>query len=130
MNTFTKTISRIVFGLPFAVFGIFHLMRGSDMAGMVWLPGGTFWIYLTGIALIAAGISFTVNRYVHLAAWGLAAFLFITTFTIHLPMVFSQGQQAMTGFLKDLMLLGAALYFAGAFTPEKSESDLDESGTA
>lgn len=130
MNTLTKTISRIIFGLPFAVFGIFHLMRGAGMAGMVWLPGGVFWIYFTGIALIAAGISFTLNRYVHLAAWGLAFFLFITTFTIHLPMVISQGQQAMTGFLKDLTLLGAALYFAGAFSPEKSGSDLEDSGTA
>lgn len=35
MNTLTKTVSRIVYGLPFAVFGIFHLMRGGDMAGMV-----------------------------------------------------------------------------------------------
>lgn len=84
-------------------------------------------MYLTGIALIAAGISFTVNRYVHLAAWGLVIFLFITTFTIHLPMVISQGQQAMTGFLKDLMLLGAALYFAGAFSPAKSGPEVDDS---
>jgi len=130
MNTVTKTLSRIIYGLPFAVFGIFHLMRGSDMAGMVWLPGGTFWIYLTGLALIAAGISFTVNRYVHLAAWGLVVFLFITTFTIHLPMVISQGQQAMTGFLKDLMLMGAALYFTGEFTPEKSGTDIEDSEAA
>lgn len=119
MDTLTKPVARIVYGLPFAVFGIFHFMQGADMAGMVWLPGGVFWVYLTGLALIAAGVSFAINQYTKWAAWGLAVFLFLTAFTVHFPNVLGGDQAAMTGFLKDVMLLGAALHFAGVFTREQ-----------
>ena len=40
-------VGRILFALPFAVFGLMHFMAGGDMAGMVpsWGPGGGFWVY-------------------------------------------------------------------------------------
>ncbi|MBC8193929.1 MAG: DoxX family protein, partial [FCB group bacterium] len=36
-----KSIGRYLFTVPFALFGLMHLMMANDMAGLVpsWLPG-------------------------------------------------------------------------------------------
>jgi len=116
MEDWKKLLGRILFGLPMAVFGIMHFINGGMMTGMVWLPGGIFWVYLTGVALIAAAISFTVNKYTLWAAWGLVLFLFLTAFTVHLPGWVGGNASSMSGFLKDASLMGAALYFTGVFS--------------
>ncbi len=116
MDTLTKPVARILYGLPFAVFGLMHFMNASQMTGMVWLPGGIFWVYLTGVALIAAGVAFLINKYTVWAAWGLAVFLLLTALTVHLPAVIGGSQANMSPMLKDIMLMGAALHFAGVFS--------------
>jgi len=83
------------------------------MKGYVWVPGKVFWVYFSGVALILAAISLIMNKYTKWACYGLVVFLFITGFTIHLPHLIQGNQASMTGFLKDVMLLGAALHFAG-----------------
>jgi len=113
MNTTINKVARILFGLPFLVFGLFHFMRGSQMAGIVPIPGGVFWVYVTGIALVLAAISFIANKYVTWAAWGLGIFLFLTAFTVHLPGAIAGNQGNVTGFLKDFAMMAAALYFTG-----------------
>ncbi|RMF61025.1 MAG: DoxX family protein, partial [Calditrichaeota bacterium] len=35
MQTLTTTVARVLFALPFGIFGLFHLMNGSQMSGMV-----------------------------------------------------------------------------------------------
>lgn len=115
MNTLTKPVARILYGLPYIVFGFMHFANGSAMVGMVPIPGGIFWVYLTGLALIAAAVSFTFNKYVYWAGLGLAVFLALTALTVHLPAVIGGNMNNLTtGLLKDIMLAGAALYFAGA----------------
>lgn len=118
MENVTQKIGRVLFGLPFLVFGVLHFMNASGMAGMVPIPGGVFWVYVTGVALILATISFVANKYVFWAAWGLAIFLFLTAITVHLPGVIDGIQANMSGFLKDISLMGAALYFAGKSSEE------------
>ena len=60
------TIGRYVFTIPFVVFGLMHLMSANDMAGMVpsWVPGGIFWVYVLGLAQIAAAVSFIIKKYI------------------------------------------------------------------
>ncbi len=42
MEALTGTVARLIFAIPFGIFGLLHLMSGSKMAGMVPLPGGVF----------------------------------------------------------------------------------------
>lgn len=111
------TFGRIIFAIPFAVFGINHFVYGKDMAGMVpaYVPGGVIWIYLIGAALLAAGIAILINRKARLAAILLALLLLVFIVTIHIPGLSNPQmmQMSMTNLLKDAGLLGGALVVAG-----------------
>jgi uncharacterized membrane protein len=111
------TIGKIVFSLVLLIFGLFHFMNASDMSGMVpeWVPGGVFWVYATGVFLIAGALAIIINRKASLAALLLAVLLLIFVLTIHLPSVMAGGdgaQMAMTMLLKDLSMAAAALYIS------------------
>jgi len=112
-----SSIGRYLFALPFAVFGIMHLLSASDMAGMVpgWVPGGVLWVYLTGLALIAAGVSFVIQKHTHPAGLLTAALMFIFVLTIHLPGLLGGNMMAMSGLLKDIGLAGGALLLASNY---------------
>jgi len=117
MDLLTKTIARYIFAVPFAIFGLMHLMNGGAMAGMVpsFIPGGVLWVYLTGIALIAASVSIIMQKMEKMAALLLGVLLIIFVLTIHLPMVMNPDtmQMGMPNMLKDLSLAGAAFFFSG-----------------
>lgn len=112
-----KNVGRIVFAVPFAIFGMMHFMAAGDMAGMVpaWVPGGVFWVYVTGMALIAAAISIISKKQIYLVSVLLAVLLGVFVMTIHLPAVLGGDQMAMGGMLKDISLAGGALLIAGLF---------------
>ncbi|RMG24851.1 MAG: DoxX family protein [Bacteroidetes bacterium] len=99
-----------------AVFGLFHFMSGPDMAEKVPIPGGIFWVYLTGAALIAAAVSIMIRKKDQLAGLLLGIMLLIFALSIHLPGVLEGGDQAMRDsmpmFLKDTALAGAAWLIA------------------
>lgn len=110
-----KKVSRILFGIVFGVFGILHFLNAGSMAGMVPIPGGTFWVYLTGAAFLAVCVSFLIEKKVRLAGILLGVLLLIFVLSIHLPAVIGGDQMAMTNLLKDLALAGGAWYIAGDF---------------
>lgn len=105
------TIAKIIFAVPFIISGLMHFMAAKDISGMVppFVPGGIIWIYITGVALIAAGISFIINRYAKLAGVLLAVLLLLFIVTIWLPRLSGGDNGAMISLLKDLGLLGGAL---------------------
>ena len=109
------TIAKIIFAVPFIVLGLMHFMAAKDMTGLVpsFVPGGIIWIYITGVALIAAGISFIINRYAKLAGILLAVLLLIFIVTIWLPKFSGGDNEAMISLLKDLGLIGGALLISG-----------------
>ncbi len=109
-------IGRYLLALPMAVFGLLHFMGAEQMAGMVPVPGGVIWVYVTGIALVAAGVAIILQKKARLAAALLAILVLIFVLTIHLPAVLAGGdggQMAMAGLLKDLAIAGGALVYAG-----------------
>ena len=114
MKLLTTTIARYVFAIPFGVFGLFHFMNASQMAGMVPIPGGVIWVYITGVALLAACISIIIQKYTRWACLLLALMLIIFVLTLHLPGVFDEAtrQGAMTMLLKDTAMAGGALILA------------------
>lgn len=117
MDSTLSRAGRIVFAIPFAIFGLLHFMAGADMAGMVpgWLPAPTLWIYIVGLAFLAASVSFLIGKMVRQAGLALAVLLGSFVLTIHLPGIMDAetAQMATTNGLKDLALLGGALLVAG-----------------
>ncbi len=101
---------KYLFAIPFLIFGIFHFMNAQAMAGMVpsFIPGGIFWIYLTGLAFIAAASSVLLNKQVKRAMQLLALMLMIFVITIHLPATIN-NMSAASNLLKDVALAGGAL---------------------
>jgi putative oxidoreductase len=122
MNKITNLVARILISLPLLVFGLGHLGKAQQMAGMVpaYVPGGILWIYITGAALILAAVAFVTGKEARLAGF-LAALLLLTfVLTIQLPGMTKAVEPsdavgaaykmaAFTGFFKDLGLAGAAL---------------------
>ncbi len=118
MDVLTGRVARILYAAPMGVFGLFHFMNANGMAGMVPIPGGVFWVYLTGLGLLAACVSIIIGKKARLAALLLGVMLAIFALSIHLPGMFSaaseQAAQASTAsFLKDIALAGAAFLIAG-----------------
>lgn len=112
-----STAGRFIYAIPMALFGAFHFMNASNMAGMVpgWIPGGVFWVYLTGAALLAAAVSIMIQKKSSLATLLLAVMLGVFALTIHLPGAADGDQLSTTMFLKDMALAGAALFMSGMF---------------
>ena len=124
MNAITGS-GKYLFAIPMAVFGLFHFMGANDMAGMVPIPGGVIWVYLTGAALLAAAISILIGKMDKLAATLLGIMLLIFVLSMHLPAVINSGgedQGAMMNLLKDCALAGGAFMYAKyvAKDPEKA----------
>lgn len=124
MELLTTTIARVLFALPFFVFGLGHFMNAEEMAAMVpaWMPAKMFLNYLTGLALIAASISIVWGKMAKLACMLLALMLLIFIVTMHLPNMMGEDpmmkQLGMISTFKDLGLMGASLAFAGIFAKE------------
>jgi putative oxidoreductase len=124
MNILTGVVARIFFAIPFLGFGIGHLTNASMMAGMVPIPGGEIWVYVTGIAMIMAGIAAITKFQGKLAMLLLALLLFTYIVTIHIPMMMNPEtmQMGMIGLYKDAGLMGGALLLAGIFHREKTNT--------
>ena len=113
MNFITTTLGRLLFAIPFGVFGIFHFLNANMMKDWVPIPPQIVWIYVTGAALIAASISMLINKKAKLASLLLGAMLLIFVLTLHLPGALGGDQMSMTNLLKDLALSGAAFMYSG-----------------
>lgn len=119
MKTLTTTIGRVLYAIPFLMFGGMHFMKADMMTGMVppFMPMANLWVYLIGACFMAAGISILINRYTKISGLLLAMLLMIFIITIHIPGIMSgdavKMQIAMPNMLKDLALAGAALLIAG-----------------
>ncbi|TNE56661.1 MAG: DoxX family protein [Bacteroidetes bacterium] len=111
------SLGRWLFPLPFAIFGIMHLMTGAGMAGMVpdYMPAKTILVYLSGAGLLGAAISMYIGKYDKLATTLLGIMLILFAVMIHMPGAMAGGEESagpMGNLLKDLGLAGAALMYA------------------
>lgn len=117
------TIGRILFAIPFAVFGVNHFLMMDYYVGMLtsFIPLGAYTIILTGIMLIAASISILSKKYVKLSTLLLAGLLFIFIVTIHIPNLFHEADNTSTliALLKDISLMGGSLMIAGIYSEEE-----------
>lgn len=113
MNVLTTTVAKYLFALPFAVFGLMHFINAQAMAGMVPIPGGVFFVYLTGLALILATVSIIIGKKTKLATLLLGIMLLVFALSIHLVSVIGGDMTSLGQFLKDTSLAGAAFFYSG-----------------
>ena len=119
INTLTG-LGKWLLMIPFAAFGIMHLLGADKMAGMVPIPGGSLWVYLTGLGMIAFAASIVLGKYDKLGAILTALMLVVFILTLHLPAAMKGDQMAVMGLLKDLGLAGGALLYAGSYAKDGS----------
>lgn len=119
------TIGRVLFALPFAIFGLTHFIMIDFLTDQFsfFIPGTSFSILLTGAGLIAASISIIIKKYIKLSCLLLAFMLFVFIAAIHIPQLFDPAKKllAFVALLKDVALMGGALMIAGIY--QKSENE-------
>lgn len=118
MNSIIDSVSksgRYIFTIPLIMFGINHLTMADLMAGMVPVPGGAFWVYFTGVAMLAAAVAIITNfkGLGSLAAFLAGVLILVYVLAIHLPDVISAKDAMarmtpMMATLKDLGMVGGA----------------------
>ena len=120
MNSIVK-YGHFLIAIPIAVFGMFHFLIAKNMVGMVpsWLPGGVFWVYLTGIAHLSAAVAIIIGKYTRLAATLLGLMIIIFALTVYLPKVTDGDQMAMFQVLKDLVMAGGCWVYASTQPKDK-----------
>lgn len=106
-------IGRIIFAIPFIVFGVFHFLDAAGMSVMIktW-PIPEAWIYLSGLGLILAGLSIILNTKARLATLLLAILLLIIIVAIHIPATLGGDEEYISILLRDISLFGAALTYS------------------
>ncbi len=110
----SQSLLRVIFAIPFALFGVMHLMAADNMQGMIpsYAPSGVIWVYTTGVG--AAG--FIISKSVQLAAYLLGGLMLLFILIINLPVVIGEHQNWIGSLSKDLSMMTGAL-FIGSSSP-------------
>jgi len=82
-----KVIGNFFYGMAIVVFGIQHVLYASFIASLIphWIPGGPFWSYGTGLALIAAGVSITFEWKSKSSSLWLGMMISLWVVLVHFP---------------------------------------------
>jgi uncharacterized membrane protein len=124
-------IGRILFALPFGIFGLNHFIMTDFFTGLLtsFIPGGGYTVLFTGVLLLAACISILLNKFVRISCSLLAFMLLMFIFTIHIPQLFDADpmlvKTALMGLLKDTALFGGCLMIIGMYKPETVEEETE-----
>jgi putative oxidoreductase len=111
-------LGKYLFAVPFAIFGIFHFMSLDAMASFA--PGGSISVIISGVGLIAAALSMLIGKLDKLAAVLLALMLILFVAFIHAKGAMAGDQNATAALLKDIMLAGASLMYAGSMAKDNA----------
>jgi uncharacterized membrane protein YphA (DoxX/SURF4 family) len=107
--------ARWMLGLPPIFFGLGHLINVPAIVRFVphWVPFGSFWTVLTGIAFVLAGSAIVSGIRDVLAARLLMLMLFLFEVMVEIPPVFAQphNQGAWGGAAYNLTAIGACWIF-------------------
>jgi len=134
MKILTTTVARIIFAIPFIMFGLGHFMNAEQMTSMIpqWMPAPMILNYISGAALILGGVAIITKKMAKIACLLLALMLLIFIVTMHLPNMMGTDemmkQMGMISMLKDFGTMGAALFFAGYFAWEEEQAGSGSSG--
>ncbi len=110
-------LGRVLFALIFVASGLSHFSRQTiAYAASQGVPYAGFFVPLAGVLAVVGGLGVALGFHTRLAALLLVIFLVPVTFKMH---AFWTAKDAMTAmnqqihFMKNLSMLGAALFFLG-----------------
>ena len=111
---YMRLTGKILYAVPFIVFGINHLIKAEMLKGIVpsYIPGGVIWVYITGIVFIGSALGILTGKYAKKSSWALAIQLALMIVLVQLPMAL-KGNYG--NFLKDISLVGGALLVGALF---------------
>jgi uncharacterized membrane protein YphA (DoxX/SURF4 family) len=114
----------VFYAAPLAVFGAEHLTDATDIMQLipVWMPARLFWAYFVGVALIAAGLSISLKRYLRLTGSLVALMFLLFVVMMHIPGVVENPRDRFFWAIlfRDSSFGAGALALAGAMTPGSS----------
>lgn len=121
-------VGRIMYALPFALFGINHFLMLDYYIGMLtsFIPLGAYTIIITGLLLIAASVAIITCKFVKQATFLLAGMLLVFIFTIHIPHLLGNSTDkapVLIALLKDISLMGGSLMVAGMSAEKEKKTD-------
>jgi putative oxidoreductase len=115
-----NTAGRILFSIPFLLFGMAHFTSGPMMtASLEGWPFALFFVYLSGAGLILGALAIILNRCARIAATLLAVEIGMFILGIHVPGILANpatAQMSIMFTLKDVALLGGALVIASSMS--------------
>lgn len=104
--------------------GVQHFVYAAFVARLVpaWIPGPYFWVYFTGVALVAGGVGMLVPRTARMAALMSGIMMFLWVVLLHIPRALADlGDIGETsGVFEALALSGAAFILSGRPSPQKA----------
>jgi uncharacterized membrane protein len=117
MKRLTTDVARVLFALPFGIFAVLHFTSVPRLSKLVPLPGAEYWVYFTGVALLAGCLGMIFKVQAKWAALGLAALMFLFAVFVHGRLALDPAQTVaqVPQVLKDVSLLAGALTWAGIF---------------
>ena len=117
-NIFIKS-GRIAYAIGVLIFGLAHFPEATKFVGLVPLPFALFWVYFTGLCLVAASIAIIIKKQIALACLLLGILLVIFVATVHIPQALSLDEitkdNGLAHTLKTLSIAGAAFFFYGYY---------------
>ncbi len=115
---------QILFGIPWLVFGLQHFLYSDFVANLVpaYFPARLVWVYFTGAAMFASGLSFIFNVRARLAAALLDVMLLVFILLLHTRTLANDSSAInWTRALQDAAIASAAFMLAGILS--KGEND-------
>lgn len=113
-------LGRLLFAASLPLFGVLHFIYAARFANLLlaWIPFHLFWIYIFGIALVAAAFSLLTGIAARLAATLLGLMYFLWVLTLHLPRCLAKvhGGGEWTSMLVA-MAVGGCAWIMAATTP-------------
>ena len=108
------TLGKWLFILPFAVFGLLHFGPLEFSLPYIpdYLPFPAFWVYFSGLCLLAFSASALLKKLDALAAFLLGVMLLLFVVMIHIPKAIAGDFVQFIGIFRDAGMAGAAWLYA------------------
>jgi uncharacterized membrane protein len=111
-------LGRWLFAGCMVIFGVQHFMYSGFIATLVtpWIPGHLFWVYVTGVGMIVAGLCIAIKKLGGLAATWLGIMFLLWVIVLHGPRVAAHLRNAdeLSSLLVALAMGGASFVVAQA----------------
>jgi len=124
-----QTITRFMVAIPIAVFGIDQLLTPTFAPGIpqesstffvtlpAWIPGHSFWTYLSGTVFIVCGLGILTRKYARSAARFLGGSVLVLVLLVYVPLTVTKASDVANGLnylAIHLALAGSALLLSAS----------------